>query len=82
MKIDLKKVHDYQTVIDSKERTISDLKSKLRMNDSKTTSGIGMVMKSNLMKSDYLMNFRLNEHTDTVQLKQVLLQLIADTHCT
>ena len=37
-------------------------------------------MKSNLMKADYLMNFRLNEHTDTTELKRVLLGLIGETH--
>jgi hypothetical protein len=37
------------------------------------------MMKSNLMKADSLLNFRLNENTDMSELKKVLLFLISET---
>ena len=53
----------------------------MKFNESKATSVFGgaSIMKSNLMRADTLMNFRLNENTDTVELKRVLLTLISDT---
>ena len=40
------------------------------------------IMKSNLMKADYLMNFRINENTDINELKRVLISLIGETQST
>jgi hypothetical protein len=56
------------------------LRTKLKLNYSKSTiNGGNILMKSNLMKADSMINFRLNENTDMVELKKVLLTLIADT---
>ena len=33
-----------------------------------------------MQKADSLMNFRLTEHTDILELKRTLLSLISDTH--
>lgn len=41
-----------------------------------------IMLKSNLMKADSLMNFRINEHTDISELKRTLISLIAETKST
>ena len=66
---------------DNKEKTVTDLRQKMKFNESKATSVFGgvSIMKSNLMRADTLMNFRLNENTDTGELKKVLMTLISDT---
>ena len=81
LKLDLDKLKE-RSMMDKKEKTLTDLKSKIKINDSKATGSIfggNSLMKSNLMKADTLMNFRLNENTDTTELKRVLLSLISDT---
>jgi len=71
----------FKSVIDQKEKTISDLKSKLRANDTRTSFGVTF-MKSNMMKSDSVLNFRLNENSDVLELKRALLFLVAETQQT
>ena len=39
----------------------------------------GVMLKSNLMKADSLMNFRISEHTDITELKRILITLISET---
>ena len=53
----------------------------MKFNESKMSVGGGatMMLKSNLMKADSLMNFRINENTDITELKRVLINLIAET---
>lgn len=60
-------------MIDKKDRTISELRSKLRLNESRS------IMKSNMMNTDTLLNFRIGENTDIGELKKILIQLISDT---
>lgn len=83
MKLDSHRINDqqYRTIIDKQEKTITDLKSKLKFNDTRTSLGgpSGFLMKSNLMKADSMLNFRLNETSDFTELKKVLLYLISET---
>ena len=63
-----------------KDKTISDHRSKLNTNNTKIMAGGNItLMKSNLMKADYLMNFRIDEGTDIHELKRMLMQLISET---
>ncbi|CDW91617.1 UNKNOWN [Stylonychia lemnae] len=83
LRLDLQRLNEYKTIIDQKERTISDLRTKLKFNESKMSAGgATMMLKSNLMKADSLMNFRINENTDITELKKVLINLIAETQQT
>ena len=84
LKLDLQKLKEQRQQNDQREKTVTDLKQRMKFNESKATSVFGgaSIMKSNLMRADTLMNFRLNENTDTVELKRVLLTLISDTQQT
>lgn len=83
LRLDLQKFNEYKSLIDQKERTITDLRSKLKFNESKVSLGAtGIMLKSNLMKADSLMNFRINENTDISELKKVLINLISETQQT
>eukprot|EP00347_Sterkiella_histriomuscorum_P012125 403369797 len=87
LKLDLHSLKEYKSLIDQKERTISDLRSKLtrannNFGESKMSIGggtTGVMLKSNLMKADSLMNFRISEHTDITELKRILITLISET---